>query len=118
MNPHQCQVVTALNTFVGKWKPIILLHLFVEGTLRFNELRKRIPDIKQRMLTLHLRELEEQDLVKRVVYAQVPPKVEYSLTEYGKTLGPLMNALHEWGKNHIKHLENVKKPTIIEDLNS
>ncbi|MFF5995746.1 helix-turn-helix domain-containing protein [Lysinibacillus sp. KU-BSD001] len=108
MDPHQCEVVTALSTFVGKWKPLILLHLFVEGTLRFNELRRRIPDIKQRMLTLHLRELEEQDLIKRVVYAQVPPKVEYSLTEYGKTLGPLMEALHEWGENHIKHLENKK----------
>ncbi|WP_277586367.1 winged helix-turn-helix transcriptional regulator [Psychrobacillus antarcticus] len=118
MNPHQCQVVTALNTFVGKWKPIILLNLFVNGTLRFNELRKQIPDIKQRMLTLHLRELEEQDLIKRVVYAQVPPKVEYSLTEYGKTLGPLMNALHEWGENHLKHLETMKSPPLIKDPNS
>jgi DNA-binding HxlR family transcriptional regulator len=108
MNPHQCQVVTALNTFVGKWKPIILLYLFVDGTLRYNELRKRLPDITQRMLTLQLRELEEQDLIKRVVYAQVPPKVEYSLTEYGKTLGPLMSALHEWGGNHLKHLNNIE----------
>ena len=117
-NPHQCQVVTALNTFVGKWKPIILLHLFVDGTLRFNELRRRIPDITQRMLTLQLRELEEQDLIKRVVYPQVPPKVEYSLTEYGKTLGPLMNALHEWGENHLNHLESIKSPTLPNDQNS
>lgn len=117
-NPHQCQVVTALNTFVGKWKPIILLHLFVDGTLRFNKLRRRIPDITQRMLTLQLRELEEQGLIKRVVYAQVPPKVEYSLTKYGETLGPLMNALHEWGENHLKHLENMKSPTLTNDLNS
>ena len=117
-NPHLCQVVTALNTFVRKWKPIILLHLFVDGTLRFNELSRRIPDITQRMLTLQLRELEEQDLIKRVVYAQVPPKVEYSLTKYGETLGPLMNALHEWGENHLKHLENMKSPTLPNDLNS
>ncbi|MEK4425063.1 winged helix-turn-helix transcriptional regulator [Solibacillus sp. FSL K6-1523] len=117
-NPNHCQVVTALNTFVGKWKPIILLHLFVDGTLRFNELRRRIPDVTQRMLTLQLRELEEQDLITRVVYAQVPPKVEYSLTKYGETLGPLMIALNEWGGNHLKHLENRKSSILLGDLNS
>ncbi|MDN7245296.1 winged helix-turn-helix transcriptional regulator [Planococcus shenhongbingii] len=109
INPEQCQVVSSLNTLLGKWKPIILQHLLAEGTLRFNELKKRIPDITQRMLTLHLRELEAQDLIKRVVYPQVPPKVEYSLTEYGKTIEPLMNTLHDWGKNHLQHIENLKK---------
>ncbi|WP_211270652.1 winged helix-turn-helix transcriptional regulator [Paenisporosarcina indica] len=108
IKPQQCKVVSALDTLLGKWKPIILQHLLAEGTLRFNELRKRMPHITQRMLTLHLRELEEQDLINRVVYPQVPPKVEYSLTEYGQTIEPLMEALHQWGKSHLQHIENVK----------
>lgn len=70
------------------------------------------------MLMLQLRELEEQGLIKRVVYAQVPPKVEYSLTKYGETLGPLMNALHEWGENHLKHFEKMKSTTLTQELNS
>ena len=111
INPQQCKVVNALDTLLGKWKPIILQHLLADGTLRFNELRKRMPNITQRMLTLHLRELEEQDLINRVVYPQVPPKVEYSLTESGKTIEPLMEALHQWGENHLQHIENVKKST-------
>lgn len=115
INPQQCKVVNALDTLLGKWKPIILQHLLADGTLRFNELRKRMPNITQRMLTLHLRELEEQDLINRVVYPQVPPKVEYSLTEYGKTIEPLMEALHQWGENHLQHIENVKKSTLTKE---
>lgn len=115
INPNQCQVVSSLHTLLGKWKPIILQHLLVEETLRFNELRRRIPDITQRMLTLHLRELEEQHLVKRVVYPQVPPKVEYSLTEYGKTVEPLMKALHQWGENHLRHIENMNKSALTKE---
>ncbi|WP_227394918.1 winged helix-turn-helix transcriptional regulator [Jeotgalibacillus aurantiacus] len=106
VNPNQCQVVTALDMIVGKWKPIILQHLMAEDTLRFNELRRRIPDITQRMLTMHLRELEENDIIHREVYPQVPPKVEYSMTEYGKTLEPILHAMHEWG---MAHLERMKK---------
>ena len=115
IKPQQCKVVNALDTLLGKWKPIILQHLLAEGTLRFNELRKRMPNITQRMLTLHLRELEEQDLINRVVYPQVPPKVEYSLTEYGKTIEPLMEALHQWGENHLQHIENVKKSALTKE---
>ncbi|ASK61879.1 transcriptional regulator [Virgibacillus phasianinus] len=105
--PDQCKVVVALDSIVGKWKPLIIQHLLIDGTLRFNELRRRIPDITQRMLTLHLRELEEQDLVERVVYPQVPPKVEYSMTEYGKTLEPVMDVMHEWGAAHVEHMKEI-----------
>ncbi|MDN4074204.1 winged helix-turn-helix transcriptional regulator [Fictibacillus terranigra] len=104
-NPEQCQVVVALDMIVGKWKPIIIQHLLSGDILRFNELRRLMPDITQRMLTLHLRELEEQDIVQRVVYPQIPPKVEYSITEYGKSLGPVMDAMHHWGAAHVEHMK-------------
>ncbi|MCK6256225.1 helix-turn-helix transcriptional regulator [Fictibacillus sp. KIGAM418] len=108
-NPEQCQVVVALDMIVGKWKPIIIQHLLSGDILRFNELRRLMPDITQRMLTLHLRELEEQDIVQRVVYPQIPPKVEYSITEYGKSLGPIMDAMHYWGAAHVEHMKYKKE---------
>ncbi|ENH97823.1 HxlR family transcriptional regulator [Gracilibacillus halophilus YIM-C55.5] len=84
-DPDACRVEDALSILVGKWKPIILLHLLNEGTQRFNHLKKKMPGITQKMLTKQLRELEDEDIVERVVYPQVPPKVEYSLTNYGKS---------------------------------
>ena len=102
--PARCQVDVALDIFVGKWKPHILLILMENGTMRFSELQKSIPNITQRMLTLQLRELEEQGIIKRVVYPQVPPKVEYSITEYGRTLEPILNAMHEWGSAHSERM--------------
>ena len=111
INADQCKVVVVLDTIVGKWKPLIIQYLLHDGTLRFNELRRRIPDITQRMLTLYLRDLEEQDIVKRVVYPQVPPKVEYSLTEYGKSLEPVLYAMHKWGEAHLEHMKNKNSST-------
>lgn len=113
---EQCKIVVALDTIVGKWKPIILMQLVFGGTKRFNELRRLMPDITQRMLTLQLRELEEQDLIKRVIYPQVPPKVEYSLTEYGRTIIPLLDSMHEWGANHLKHMEQRNKQVTTEQV--
>ena len=98
--PEFCRVEDALGILVGKWKPIILLYLLHGGTKRFSELKRDMPEITQKMLTKQLRELEDEDIVKRVVYAQVPPKVEYSITEYGKTLEPILEAMHEWGTKH------------------
>ncbi|MFD7524441.1 winged helix-turn-helix transcriptional regulator [Paenibacillus chitinolyticus] len=103
--PEQCKVVVALDMIVGKWKPLVIQHLINKDTLRFNELRRLMPDITQRMLTLHLRELEEQDIVRRVVYPQVPPKVEYSITEYGRTLEPILHSMHVWGAAHVEHMK-------------
>jgi DNA-binding HxlR family transcriptional regulator len=113
-NPAQCKVVVALDMIVGKWKPLIIQHLMNSGTLRFNEIRRLIPDITQRMLTLHLRELEEQDIVKRVVYPQIPPKVEYSMTEYGKSLEPIMESMHQWGVAHIEHMKIKNEQLLVE----
>lgn len=102
-SPENCRVEDALEILVGKWKPLILLHLMQEGTKRFNELKRSIPGITQKMLTKQLRELEAEDIVERVVYPQVPPKVEYSVTEYGRSLEPILEAMHEWGAKHILH---------------
>jgi len=100
IEPELCQVEDALGILVGKWKPLILLHLLKEGTQRFSELKRSIPGITQKMLTKQLRELESEDIIDRVVYPQVPPKVEYSITEYGRSLEPILEAMHEWGMNH------------------
>lgn len=101
--PEYCQVEDALGILVGKWKPVILLHLLQNGTKRFNELKRSMPGITQKMLTKQLRELESEDIIQRVVYAQVPPKVEYSITEYGRSLEPILEAMHEWGTKHTLH---------------
>lgn len=101
-NSDQCQFVAALDSIVGKWKPIILYQLLQGKPLRFNELRRLLPDITQRMLTLQLRELEEEEIVKRVIYPQIPPKVEYSITEYGMSLSPILETLHQWGVTHVE----------------
>lgn len=96
-----CPVSAAMHTIGGKWKPIILWLLY-GGTKRFNELDRMIPDVTQKMLTRHLRELEADGVVHREVYAVVPPKVEYSLTDKGRELEPVLLALADWGgKNPV-----------------
>ncbi|TKB48833.1 helix-turn-helix transcriptional regulator [Ferrimonas sediminicola] len=94
-----CPVEATLELFSGKGKGMILFHL-LDGTLRFNELKRRVGCITQRMLTKQLRELEAYGLVHRKVYPEVPPKVEYSLTATGQTLEPILLALKSWGEQH------------------
>lgn len=88
-----------LKVIGGKWKPEILWHLYNE-TLRFSELKRKVTGITQKMLTQELRELEENKIVLRTVHPVVPPKVEYSLTEYGKTLSPVLKSMADWGEKH------------------
>ena len=95
-----CAVEATLSLIDGKWKGVVLFHLF-EGTLRFNEIRRRLPSVTQRMLTKQLRELEADGLIARRVYPQVPPKVEYSLTPRGRSLEPVIMALKAWGDAHV-----------------
>lgn len=97
---YYCTVELTLNVIGGKWKPIILYHLGQEGVRRFGELRQSIPNITQKMLTQQLRELEQDGLVHREVYAQVPPKVEYSLTAFGQSIIPVMHSLCQWGQSY------------------
>lgn len=91
-----CPVETTLKLIGDKWKVLILRDLF-EGTKRFNELKKSLTGVTQKMLTQQLRELESNQIIHREVYPVVPPKVEYSLTELGQSLKPVLDSLTEWG---------------------
>lgn len=95
-----CAVEAALSFIDGKWKGVILFHL-LEGTQRFNGLRRRLPTITQRMLTRQLRELEEAGLVSRTVHPVVPPHVDYDLTPLGQSMEPVIRALAEWGNEFV-----------------
>jgi DNA-binding HxlR family transcriptional regulator len=94
-----CPVKATIDIIGGKWKPIILYYL-KDGTKRFGELQKLIPHATKKMLTQQLRELEKDSIIKRKVYKVVPPKVEYSLSDYGLTLRPILEAMADWGTNH------------------
>lgn len=94
-----CPIETTLQVVGGKWKPTILFYLLRE-TRRFGELRRLLPGVTQRMLTKHLRELEHDGVVHREVYLEVPPRVEYSVTGFGRTLEPVLEAMCEWGERH------------------
>ena len=98
-----CPVEATLELIGGKWKGIVLFYL-LEGRLRFSELSRKIGCVTQRMLTKQLRELEESGLVIRMVYAEVPPRVEYELTEEGKSLEPILKSLQQWGETHALKL--------------
>jgi len=94
---YYCEMELALQVIGGKWKPLVLWHLGQEGVLRFSELKRTIPSITQKMLTQQLRELERDGLVRRRVYPEVPPRVEYALTELGESVMPLLKQLYTWG---------------------
>ena len=103
-----CPVEAALDMIGGKWKSIILFRV-MEETRRFNELRKLLPNITQRTLTNQLRELERDGLLERKVYAEVPPKVEYSISEFGATLAPVLASLKDWAETHMSLRMEIKK---------
>ncbi|UXM95000.1 helix-turn-helix transcriptional regulator [Bartonella sp. HY329] len=98
-----CPVEITLLIIGNRWKPLIIRDL-LDGTKRFGQLRKSIGDISQKVLTANLRELEEQGIVSRQIFAQVPPRVDYSLTKRGKTLEPILNAMAHWGESHRQAL--------------
>ncbi len=98
-----CAVEAALGVIGGRWKGVVLYWL-LQGKLRFGELRRQLPNCSPRVLTLQLRELEEAGLIKRTVYAEVPPRVDYELTAFGRTLEPVLLGLREWGLRYEKRL--------------
>lgn len=100
-NLPACPVETTLMLIGDKWKVLILRDL-MPGTKRFGELKKSIGSVSQKVLTAQLRDMEEKGLVSRKVYAEVPPRVEYSLTELGKSLEPVLDAMRIWGEGY-KH---------------
>ncbi len=101
---YHCPMELTIDLIGGKWKSLILWHLG-EATLRFSELKKALPKITQKMLTQQLRELERDGLITRYIYTQVPPKVEYSLTDNGKTLVPILKMMHQWGIDYADQVE-------------
>jgi DNA-binding HxlR family transcriptional regulator len=98
----QCPVEVTINLIGGKYKPLILWHVS-DRVLRFNELQKLIPGATQKMLTQQLRDLEKDKLINRKVYPEVPPKVEYSISELGKTIKPILNAMCDWGDYYVNN---------------
>ncbi|MFI7019613.1 winged helix-turn-helix transcriptional regulator [Streptomyces sp. NPDC050164] len=103
---YTCGLDAAIAVMGGKWKGLILLSLG-EGPLRFGELRRAVAGISERMLILQLREMEHSGLVHREVHHQVPPKVEYSLTDFGRSLNAAMAPLGEWGEENLERIEAI-----------
>ena len=94
---HHCALDVTMHYIGGKWKTVVLWYLKKEKK-RFSELKKLIPDITEKMLSLQLKALEEDGIVKRTIYPEVPPRVEYELTEFGKTMIPMLDAIALWGR--------------------
>jgi DNA-binding HxlR family transcriptional regulator len=105
---YGCPVEATADVLGGKWKAVILFYLF-EGPKRFNALRRLLPDVTQRMLTRQLRDLELDGLVHREIYKEIPPRVEYSLTEFGASLGPIIVQMRDWGEAYIEQLRARKR---------
>lgn len=100
---QMCPVAATVDVMGGKWKPIILFHL-LHGTHRFGELKRIVPGVTQKMLTQQLRELETDGMISRRVYAQTPPKVEYSLTPLGESFKPVLLSMCDWGSGYQRRL--------------
>lgn len=100
-NANECPITTFMDKIGGKWKPVIVWLLLKNGTMRFNELDKAINGITQKMLSQQLKSLEEENIIKRISYPVIPPKVEYSLTEKGNTLSELLEGIMEWSNTNL-----------------
>lgn len=112
---YNISVEATLEVIGGKWKCVILCHL-THGKKRTNELKRLMPSITQKMLTQQLRELEEDGVINRIVYNQVPPKVEYELSDYGKSLEQILSSLCAWGENHIIKVYGDKSEVLEESI--
>ncbi|MFC8718575.1 winged helix-turn-helix transcriptional regulator [Kitasatospora sp. NPDC057198] len=113
--PYVCGIDAALDVVSGKWKGLILWELHAHRVRRFAELRRGLPGVSEKMLTQHLRELEEDGLVHREVHAEVPPRVEYSLTEDGRSLNRALAPLGDWGTERVRR-EGLATATLPEDV--
>lgn len=101
-----CPVETTLTLVGNKWQVLILRDLNLNGVMQFKELQRSIGGISQKVLTTNLRTMEESGIVHREVFAEVPPRVEYSLTDLGQTLKPVLDAMWAWGEGYKEHLRN------------
>lgn len=112
---YNISVEATLEVIGGKWKSVILCHL-THGKKRTSDLKRLMPNITQKMLTQQLRELEADGIINRIVYNQVPPKVEYELSEYGWTLQGILDSLCAWGENHITKVYGDKFSVLEENI--
>lgn len=102
-NPHNCPVTHCLNRIGGKWKPL-LIYAISKNCNRFSKLQRAIPVISKQMLVNQLRELEEDGIIERVIFAEIPPRVEYTITGYGLSLMPILMVMQDWGTNDLKKI--------------
>ena len=100
-NPHNCGVTHFLNRIGGKWK-VLIIYAISKKCNRFSSLQRIIQDISKQMLVNQLRELEEDKIIERIIYAEIPPRVEYKITKYGKSLMPIIDVIQEWGAKDLK----------------
>ena len=100
LSASSCSLENTLSIIAGKWKSVIIYYLLQRKVCRFSELQKLIPDCSKRMLALQLKDLENAKIINKKVYPVVPPKTEYSLTDLGKTLFPVIKAMDDWGANY------------------
>lgn len=107
---HSCPVTATMQVLGGKWKSILINAIYLTSPARFGELRRSVKGITQSMLTQQLRELEEDGIISRKIYAEIPPRVEYTLTEFGLTLSPIMLSMAKWGEEYrLKKKKSVKR---------
>jgi DNA-binding HxlR family transcriptional regulator len=102
-----CPVTATMQVLGGKWKAILINAIYLTSPARFGELKRSVKGITQSMLTQQLRELEDDGLISRKIYAEIPPRVEYTLTEFGLTLSPVMQSLAKWGKEYRMEKQKV-----------
>jgi|ERR1700733_11014956 len=107
--PTKCPLTAALTAIGGKWS-LICLYWLDSGTRRFNELRRLMPDISHKVLATTLRSLEREGLISRTVYAEVPPRVEYSISDHGESVRPIIQAVRTWGRAHIEWKQTANEP--------
>ena len=102
-NPYNCPVTHCMNLIGGKWK-ILIIYAVSRNCNRFSKLKKAMPVISKQMLVTQLRELEEDSIIERTIFAEIPPRVEYKMTEYGLSLMPVISILQDWGLKDLKRI--------------
>ncbi|MBD0333554.1 MAG: helix-turn-helix transcriptional regulator [Chitinophagaceae bacterium] len=106
---NSCPVTATMRVMGGKWKIILINSIYITSPARFGELKRSVVGITQSMLTSQLRELEDDGIITRKIYAEIPPRVEYTLTEFGLTLSPIIQSMADWGKQYRLNNEFKKK---------
>lgn len=110
---YTCPITATMKVLGGKWKPILINAIYFTAPARFGELKRSVNGITQSMLTQQLRELEEDGIISRKIYAEIPPRVEYTLTEFGLTLSPILQSMAKWGKEYRINKQKAYAPNVL-----